>query len=155
MSMELHVLSDRRFSSIAEWQRAIDIEKYPLRLAPDIQFATLQGLLPATLDGKQTGFECYHDDATGTMKFLGNEHFEHRWAFALGFRWRGDFDELEAAWMAATAYAAGTGGAIFDHEEGKIFTPEQARTLIVKLVSDRPRLDAAMEEIKRKIAAGS
>ena len=87
------------------------------------------------------------------MKFLGNEHFNHRWTFVLGFRWRGDFDELEAAWMAATAYAAGTGGMIFDHEEGKIFTSERARDFVAKLVRDRPRLDVAIEEIKRKIAA--
>jgi hypothetical protein len=155
MAMELHVFSDRQFSSIAEWQRAIDIEKYPLRLAADVQFASAQGFLPATLNGRQTGFECYHDDAMGTMKFLGNDHFGHRWGFALGFRWRGDFDELEAAWMAATAYAAGTDGVIFDHQEGKQFTPAQARDVIDGIIRDRPRAEAHVEEVKRKFASKS
>jgi hypothetical protein len=56
MSMELHVLSDRPLNSVAEWQRAIDREGFQLRLSSDIQFATASGMLPVTLEGKQTGF---------------------------------------------------------------------------------------------------
>jgi hypothetical protein len=43
MAMELHVLSNRRLSSIAEWQRAIGAQGFPLRLAADVQFASADG----------------------------------------------------------------------------------------------------------------
>jgi hypothetical protein len=149
--MELHVLSNRSLRSVAEWQRAIEAEKYPLRLTADVQLTTLQGFLPATLNGKQTGFECYQDDAGKTMKFLGSGYFDRRWSFALGFRWRGDIDELDAAWMAATAYASGTGGIIFDHEKAKVLTPEQAREVVGTIAQDRPRFEAFMSGLKQKL----
>lgn len=155
MAMELHVLSNHRLNSIAEWQRAVDAQGFPLRLAADVQFASADGLLPARLENKQTGFEFYHDDAKKTVRFLGVGNFNSIWKFALGFRWRGDFSELEAAWMAATAYAAATGGIIFDHEEGKIFTPQQARDLVTGFISERPRIRALMEEIERKFPSKS
>ena len=102
----------------------------------------------------ETGFECFHDDASETVKHLGASRFDHSWRFALGLRWRGSsMDELFAAWMAATAYAEATGGVIFDHEEGKVLTPQQARALIAKMVRDRPRMEAAIEKIKKKFEA--
>lgn len=152
MAMELQVFSDRRLNSVAEWQRAIDAEGFALHLAGDVHLPTARGFLPATLDKQQTGFECYHDDAKQSMSFLGADHFNHAWQYALGFRWGGDFSQLEAAWMAATAYAAATGGIIFDHEEGRVFTPQQARDLVAKFVRERPQTKARMEEIMRKLA---
>lgn len=150
MSMELHVFSDRRLNSVAEWQRAVDAEGFQLRLASDVRFATASGMVPATLEDKQIGFECYHDDAMETMGFLGVSNFTHFWKYALGLRWGADFSALEAAWMAATAYAAATAGIIFDHEEGRVFTPQQARELVARFISDRPNTKAFLEDIERK-----
>lgn len=151
MSMELHVLSDRQLASIAEWQRAIDAKGFPLKLAADVDLSAAQGLLPARLDGRETGFECFHDDANETMESLGKSNFDHRWRFALGLRWLGSrMDELYAAWMAAAAYAAATDGVVFDHEEGKVFTPRRARDRVAKLMRDRSRLEAIMEAIKKE-----
>jgi hypothetical protein len=152
MSMELHILSDRQLNSVAEWQRAIDAQGFPLRLASDVLFATASGLLPATLENNKTGFECYHDDAMKTMRFLGVSNFSHFWKYAPGLRWGADFSTLEAAWMAATAYAAATAGIIFDHEEGRVFTPQQGRELVAKFVSDRPRIKAFLEDIERQFS---
>lgn len=36
MSMEIHVLSDRRLPSVAAWQQAIDAEGFDLKLDPDV-----------------------------------------------------------------------------------------------------------------------
>jgi hypothetical protein len=153
MAMELHVLSDQRLNSIAEWQRAIGREGYPLHLDGNTQLGAVKGFLPATMNRKQTGFECYHDDALETMSFLGNDQFGHRWKYSFGFRWRGSsFEELDASWMAATAYAAATGGIIFDHEEGRVFTAQQARELVAKFVSERPQTKARMEKILQRLA---
>lgn len=156
MSMELHVLSDRPLNSVVEWQRAITVERYPLRLAADVQFAAVQGFLPATLDGRQTGFECYHDNAAATMNFLGSADFDRQWKHALGLRWLGSkFDELTAAWMAATAYAAATGGIIFDHERGKPLSVEEARATVAAILRDRPRAEAMLEKIEAEFAQKS
>ncbi|MGB6349061.1 MAG: hypothetical protein WBG10_03450 [Pseudolabrys sp.] len=152
MAMELQVFSDHRLNSTAEWQHAIDAQNFALRLAGDVHFASTSGFLPAMLEGNQTGFECFHDDAWEAMRFLGVGNFDHLWKYALGFRWRGDFSELEAAWMAATAYAAITKGIIFDHEEGRVFTPQQGRELVAKFVSERPQVKAFLEEVKRKFS---
>lgn len=150
--MELHVLSDRRLTSIAEWQRAVDAEGYPLHLAGDVHFVTASGMLPVTLEATQTGFECYHDDAMETIRFLGVSNFSHFWKYALGFRWGADYSALEAVWMAAIAYTSATAGIIFDHEEGRVYTPQQGRELATKLVSDRPYIKALLEEIVRKFS---
>lgn len=150
MAMEMNILSDRRLASIEEWQRAVDAEKYPLRLQTRIELATVRGFVPAQLDGKITGFECYNDDPENTMKFLGEGNFDHRWRFALGLRWLGSkIEETQAAWMAAVAYVATTGGVIFDHEEGKLFTPDQAREVVRRIASDAVALDVILEKVKQ------
>lgn len=153
MAMEINILSDLCLPSTTEWQRAIEAEGYPLRLHTDIELATVHGFVPAELHGEITGFECFTDDAENTMEFLGRNHFDRRWRFALGLRWLGSkFEELEAAWMAAVAYAAATGGIIFDHEEGKIFNLEQAREVVRKNVSFAVELDAILEKVKQKFS---
>src|SRR5947208_11683434 len=121
MSIEMSVLSDRRLASTAEWQRAIDAEGFPLRLDPDCALAEARGFFPAHFGDKLTGFECYHDDAGETMDGYPDIDFGRRWTFAVGFRIIGDFAELRAAWMAATAYAHATGGVVFDPQEGRIY----------------------------------
>ncbi len=153
MAMELHVLSDRRLNSIAEWQHAIAAEKYSLQLDADTRLAAVDGFVPAQMNGLETGFECFNDNAPETMNFLGHDQFDRRWKYALGFRWRGSsFEELQAAWMAATAYAAATGGIIFDHEEGKVLTPQQGRERVAKFASEVPRIKARLEEIKKQFS---
>jgi len=154
--MEMHVLPDRRLGSITEWQRAIDDENFLLRLDPDGDLLKARGFWPATLAGKQSGFELYHDDAARTLDSLGRALFDRDWQYALGFRWLGSrFEELESAWMAAIAYAAATGGIIFDHEEGKVLTPQEARETVRSIVSDRPATEAILEEVKRRFSPGA
>lgn len=63
MSMDLYVFSDARLASIAEWQEAIDAEKFDLQLSNEIALSQVDGFLPARLHGRQTGFECNHWDA--------------------------------------------------------------------------------------------
>lgn len=153
MAMEMHVLSDRRLSSTLEWQHAIKAEKFPLRLEPDVQLASLNGFLPARLNSEATGFECFHDDAKKTVKFLGETNFDRSWQFALGLRWRGSSaTELQAAWMAAIAYATATRGIVFDHEEGRPFTPDQARGVLHHIIHDLASMDSILERVQEKFS---
>ena len=149
MAMELQVFSDRRLKSTTDWQHQINTEGFPLRLAEHVSLPTVKGLVPANLGDEQIGFECYHDNAKATVEFLGSDNFSHAWRYALGFRWRGVFSELQAAWMAATAYAAATDGIIFDHEEGKALTPRQARDMVAQIIRDIPRAVAFLEELNK------
>ena len=70
MSLEFSVLSDRRLSSTAEWQQAIDAEGFPLRLDPACTLAQAKGFFPTHLGDKPTGFDCYHDDAGEMIDML-------------------------------------------------------------------------------------
>ncbi len=141
MSMELYVLSDRELALISDWQAAIDAEGYPLKLDSTVRIERHAGLLPSHLRGKLTGFECDHfpaDEFFPAMRLdLPDVDFDHEWKFVLAFRWLGSKEsELFAAWMAGTAYAQATGGVILDGEEGRIFTPAQARELIIRFERD-------------------
>lgn len=155
MAMELNIFSDRRLNSIAEWQRAINAEGFPLQLARDVDLSTVSGFLSADLKNKRTGFECYQDEAWEMMESLGRSNFDRDWKFALGLRWGPDFAAVDSAWMAATAYAAATGGVIFDYEEAEIFTPDQGRELIRRFEREQPALDALIKKVMKKVARKS
>ena len=87
------------------------------------------------------------------MRFLGEANFDHRWRFALGFRWIGDVTELQAAWIAATTYAAATSGLIFDHHEGRMFSAHEAQETVRDIMRDVPEVDAILEEIQKRFFA--
>lgn len=134
MSMELAIFSDRQLSNIQEWQAALDVEGYPLRLSPDMLFEQLSGFFPMYLRGELTGFECYHEDVSDVRDAVPDIDVGHDWKFVLVFVWLGSKEnELIAAWMAATAYAQATNGMILDGEAGEFCTPADARALVRKL----------------------
>ena len=153
--MELHVLSDRQLGSVAEWQQAIDAEGFPLRLTRSVDLLTINGFLPVQLRETETGFECFQDDEGQTMNFLGRDNFDQHRQFAFGIRWGSGSAELLAVWMAATAYAIATGGIIFDHEEGKTFTKEQARETVQGMLREAPRVESIIGELKQKFTTQS
>src|SRR5581483_10966772 len=112
--------------SIAEWQSAIDAEGFPLKLSNERPFEKLNGFLPAQLLGKRTGFECDHFPAEEVMREASDIDLGREWKFVLAFRWGGDFNELQAAWMAATAYAVATDGVVLDDQEARVRTAAEA-----------------------------
>ena len=139
MSIEFSVLSDRRLSSTAEWQQAIDAEGFPLRLDPTCELAQAGGFFPAHFGDKLTGFECYHDDAGEVIDGNSDIDFGRRWAYALGLRIGGDEDELRAAFMAATAYARATGGVVWDGESGEVMSPDRAAEVTRDIDAHAPK----------------
>jgi hypothetical protein len=154
MSMEMIILSDRQVKSIAEWQAAIDREGYPLQLAPDMQFEYLSGFLPSHLRGELTGFECFHEEASNLIRDNADIKFDRNWKYCLAFVWLGSkWKELLAAWMAGTAYAHATDGVIYDAEEEKFVTPDEARRIVHELEHPSPAQEAAMEEVRRELGA--
>jgi hypothetical protein len=155
MAMELWVLSDRQLRSIVEWQTAIDAEGFPLQLSAEVSFADLSGFLPATLRGQTTGFECTHLSAAEFIRDMPRMHFGHDWKHVLACRWRGDFNELRAAWIAGAAYARATEGIIFDDQEGKIRNAEQAvDTARKEFESPDPDTTSTVDQILRDLKMG-
>ena len=151
MSMELAIFSDRQLSSIQEWQAAVDAEGYPLRLSPDMVFERLSGFFPMHLRGELTGFECYHENAADLIGNHPDIKFDHDWKYCLAFVWLGSkWKELLAAWMAGTAYALATDGIVFDAEQEKFVTPDEARRIVHEFEHPTPAQQAAMDEVRRE-----
>lgn len=151
MAMEMHVFSDRQLNSIAEWQRAVNLEGYALQFSDDVRLDAVSGLVPVTWRDKQTGFECYRDDAREAMNGYGRSHFSSRWKYALGFRWLGEVAELQVAWMAATAYARATGGIIFDPEAGRTYSASEAAKVVSDIEGSLPAIEAAMRALEEEM----
>lgn len=142
MSIELHVLSDQRLGSIAEWQRAIDAEGFSLRLSTEGEFDALHGHLPAVWGDRAAGFECDHLDAAAFFDEMPDLDFGRRWRHVLAFRLGGDFRALMGAYMAAAAYARATGGVVFDDESGEVMSADKAAHVARTVESDLPRLES-------------
>lgn len=126
MSIEIYAFSDRQLGSIAEWQAAIDADLFDVKLDSSRLFADLSGFLPVQVDGRQSGFECDHFDATEMIEDLIGQGFEFNrpWKYLLAFRFGGDQYECTSASLAAASYVRATDGVLFDGEEGEFYPPQ-------------------------------
>lgn len=149
MAMELFVLSDMQLQSVGAWQAAIDGEKFPLQLNNDRPLEVLKGFFPVLLRGIRTGFECGHWPAEVFMRERSDVNLDHEWGYVLTFRWGGDFNQLQSAWMAAAAYAKATGGIVFDDEEGKAHTAVEALEMVREIERGIPIAEAFLRDLKR------
>jgi hypothetical protein len=138
MSMQICVLTESRLGSIAEWQKAIEAEGFPLRLSD----ADPNRNLAARLGDEETSIEYGIYDFLELKEAYNHVSFGRDWAYAIAFTWASDFAEEIAAWMAATAYAHATNGVVFDEQEGKIFTPEESLKITHEIEQRRPRLES-------------
>lgn len=153
MSMELMIFSDKQLNTVEEWQAAIDAEGFPLRLSDDVILGRISGFFPMHLRGELTGFECYHEDSSEIIAQNPGLGIDHPWKFVLHFVWLGSkWNELLAAWMAATAYARVTDGIIIDGEDWKFYTADQARAVVDDNESPETlaRMQAIRDELSRK-----
>jgi hypothetical protein len=149
MAMELFVLSDKQLNSVVDWQAAIDREGYPLRLNGNQAIEVLKGFLPALLRDTKTGFECNPWPAEEFMREVSAVDFEHEWNYVLALRWGGNLNQVPAVWMAATAYAKATDGVVFDEEQGKICSAEDARTVVDDIEREMPQMEALLRGLKK------
>jgi hypothetical protein len=140
MAMQICVLSHKRLDSIAEWQKAISAEGFPLRLSD----ADSNRNLVAYLRDEETSIEYDIHDFSELKDAYRHVSFGRNWRYAVAFTWSSDFAEEIAAWMAATAYARATDGVIFDEQEGKLFTPDESRQITRGIEARRPELEAAL-----------
>lgn len=150
MSMEICVLSDVQLSSVDEWQKAIDSEGFPLRLSYDKPLAQVGGFLPTFLNNERSGFECHHREPDDVVGAYPDVQFGRIWKYVLVFIWGGDLNEMQAAWMAAAAYAHATGGIVFDEDQGQIYNAGQAVQTAQDIVREIPNLEAMIYNLTRR-----
>jgi hypothetical protein len=147
MAMELYVFSDQRLHSIRAWQRAIDVEGFPLQLFDRIPFAAQQGALPVKFRDQSTAFECDHWNAGEYMAEFPDRDYGRRWQCALAFRWGADPYAGAAAYLAGAAYAQATVGVLLDCEEGKIISAARAAEIGRDLERSIPMIEAAVRKV--------
>ena len=126
MSIEFFVFSDKRLSSIGEWQQAIDAEGFDLKLDTSRPFDQLSGHLPAHRGEEHAGFECDHFNPADIMDAFQGIDLGRSWTYVLAFRFGGDWHALWGASAAAAAYARATGGVVLDGESGELLDPDSA-----------------------------
>jgi len=155
MAMEFWVLSDKQLGSIAQWQAAIDAERFPLTLSDEKSFDEINGFVPARLRGQLTGFECNHWPAAQFMREMSTVDFGRVWKYVLAFRWRANFTELRAAWIAGSAYARATEGVVFDDQEGKVRNAAEAvETARREYEAPDPAVGSSVDRILRRLNLG-
>ena len=146
--MDLFVFSDRRLTSIAEWQRAINAEGFPVLLLTETPFEELSGIVPVQFGDKRTSFEVVHWNAREQMSEFPALDFGRQWIHALSFWWGGDLYAAPAAYMAGATYAKATEGVVLDCEEGKIFTPQQTAEVARDLAESIPMMEAELRRFE-------
>jgi hypothetical protein len=153
MSIEISVLSDARLSSIAEWQKAIDAERFPLLLPRGDELDGSGGSLIVELRDRATSIEYRFEDFQRLKDTHRNVDFGRDWKRVLAIPWIHGFDGLTAAWMVATAYARTTGGVVFDPQESKVFDPAEALKIIQDIYRTRPEGEAALMNLRQQGSA--
>ena len=151
MSMQICVLADSRLASIAEWQKAIDVEGFPLQLSDADSNVNLAARLP----NEETSIEYGIYDFSELKETCKDISFGRDWRYAIAFTWSTDFSEEIAAWMAATAYARATDGVVFDEQEGRLFTPEESLQMTREIERRRPEMEAMLRSYVERLAATS
>lgn len=151
MAMQICVLTDERIESSVQWQKAIDSEGFSLRLSD----ADATRNLAAYLGEEETSIEYDVHDFRELKDAYNHINFGHDWRYAIAFTWSSDFAEELAAWMAATAYAEVTTGVIFDEQEGKVFSPEEARQVTREIQRRRPEMERVIRSYIEGVKAKS
>lgn len=151
MSTTICVVTDALLESIAKWQDAIDAEGFSLHLSdggPDQN-------LNAKLGEVETTIEYGVYDFDELKEVYGNVNFGRDWKHVVAFTFSSSFDEAIASWMAATAYARATGALIFDGQEGRLFSPDEALRITRDFEQGRPEMEGAIRELKQSFQRGT
>lgn len=149
MSIEISVLSDIQLSTVADWQRAIDAEEFPLRLT-DAPLDQHGGSLTGLFCDSEIGIEYRVEDFGRLKDYYKKVNFGRDWKCLLTIPWIRGIDGLTASWMAATAYARATDGVVFDPQEGGVFNASEALAIVRDIVRARPEADAVLRGLDER-----
>jgi hypothetical protein len=152
MSMEMFVLSESRLASIQDWQRSIDLTGHKVRLSTARPLAQLRGVIPVVLgENSAAYFECDLWDVGDIVQTYPEVHFDRRYKAAIAFRWGADVEAAYSAYIAAAGYARAAHGIIFDCQEGKIISPQQAIDTAEQMRLAKFKIGAAVRAVLKQM----
>lgn len=136
MPTEHLVLTRSPLLSLAQWQAALDAERYPLRLVSIEGSTDSAGTVRAELSGGVTAFTIRR---LAPSEVIGAQHQREVttvWHHAIGFRDVGTGHSAFAATLAACAYAPRAWGVLYDpdDEDGFITDVERLRAGLRDLI---------------------
>jgi hypothetical protein len=127
MSLRLHVFLKRaRLPDRAAWQQAIDALGLPIQLDISLDPNTNTGFSPVSLEGINSGFELYQDDAAQLLSV--NSHLHSVVAdrnAVLTFRWGSDLKECGCVLGAAAALVKEFDAVAYYADGGALYTDSQ------------------------------
>jgi hypothetical protein len=140
MAMETHVFFRGKLPSKAALTRALKELGFPLAVKPATGSLEQQsGFMPMTLWSEETGaeFDAYNgDDALADFTDVGADpRFDRR----ASFRWGGDAHECAAGTCGAAALAKLVGGVVFDEQENRLLSVDDAIAIARNYLSTVPQ----------------
>jgi hypothetical protein len=139
MSMEIHVLFHGKLPSKAALQSALRELGFPFSIKPVTGSLERQnGFMPMLLDKEETGVEFDVFEGRDAVEEIGGKDVDPRFDRAANFRWGGDLRECAAAGCSAAALAKLVSGVVFDDEEGKLLSIEQAIAVARQVIAEVP-----------------
>jgi hypothetical protein len=140
MAMETHVFFRGKLPSKAALSRALKELGFPLAVKPATGSLEQQaGFMPMMIWHEETGaeFDAYTgDDALADFAEVGADpRFDRR----ASFRWGGDAHECAAGTCGAAALAKLVGGVVFDEQENRLLSVDDAIAVARKYLATLPR----------------
>ena len=127
MSMELFViLAASQAPDVAAWNSALSAARVPASLDEHVTLSKHTGFLPATVNGKATGFyflrESYQELSSRNPK-IAQLRVSNPIVYSLGFG--GDPRECAAVFYSATVLVTNFGGNAFDPQEDALMNANE------------------------------
>ena len=117
MSMELYLFIDT-LPDRESWQAKIDDVGLDLQLDPELDLGRDSGFSPCLIRGRSSGFELSVTSSAEPMQdYPAAARFAGDRAWAICFRWGGDFVECSCVLGAALALVQGFGAVAYDPQE--------------------------------------
>lgn len=143
MSIELYVLFHGKTPSKAALQRRLKQLELPFSLKSTTgALARQSGYMPMTLRGEETGVEFDLSDDAETIEELAQKSNAPQLDRMASLRWSSDQLEMAAGYCIAASLAAITSGVVFDEQEGKFLSSEEAieaaKRLCRSVVQEKP-----------------
>jgi hypothetical protein len=140
MSMEIHVLFRGKLPSKAALQAALRELGFPFSIKPATGSLERQnGFMPMLLDKEETGAEFDVFEGRAAVEEIGGKDVDPRFDRVANFRWGGSMHECASAVCSAAALAKLVSGVVFDDEEGKLFSIDQAIAVARQVIAEVPK----------------
>jgi hypothetical protein len=164
MAMETHVFFRGKLPSKAALTRALKELGFPLAIKPATGSLEQQaGFMPMTLWHEETGAEFDAYNGEDALSDFGTLRLASRFDRRASFRWGGDAHECAAGTCGAAALAKLVGGVVFDEQENRLLSIDDAIVVARKYLATvpqpkkvrrrRPRGRGTLEEILAPLLA--